>query len=133
MTSLVGQLLIATGLLTLILAVALEAPVLVLALLTIPVGFGSALAIPTITALLVGSVPADRAGTASGVLNTCRQLGGALAVAVFGALVAHRESFAGGMQLSLLIAAILLLVTTAASLQLKKGVRINDSIDQRRA
>jgi DHA2 family methylenomycin A resistance protein-like MFS transporter len=128
-----GQLLIAAGLLTLILAVALQAPVLLLALLTIPVGFGSALAIPTITALLVGSVPADRAGTASGVLNTCRQLGSALAVAVSGALVAHRETFAQGMQLSLLIAAVLLLVTTAASLKLKKGVRINDSIDQRRA
>jgi DHA2 family methylenomycin A resistance protein-like MFS transporter len=93
--------------------------VVLLALLTIPVGFGSALAIPTITALLVGSVPAERAGTASGVLNTCRQLGGALAVAVFGALVAHREAFVDGMRASLLMAAVLLLITTAASLRLR--------------
>ena len=50
--------------------------------------------------------------------NTCRQLGGALAVAVFGALVAHRETFVPGMQVSLVIAAVLLLVTTAASLLL---------------
>jgi DHA2 family methylenomycin A resistance protein-like MFS transporter len=81
-------------------------------------GLGSALAIPTVTALLVGSVPADRAGTASGVLNIWRQLGGALAPAVFGALVAHRETFVPGMQVSLVIAAVLLLVTTAGSLLL---------------
>jgi DHA2 family methylenomycin A resistance protein-like MFS transporter len=89
-----------------------------LSLLTIPVGLGSALAIPTITAVLVGSVPAERAGTASGVLNTCRQVGGALAVAVFGALVAHRETFLDGMQTSLLIAATLLVATAFASLRL---------------
>jgi DHA2 family methylenomycin A resistance protein-like MFS transporter len=113
-----GQFLIAVGLLSLCLGVAVHAPVLLLAVLTIPVGLGSSLAIPTITALLVGSVPAARAGTASGVLNTCRQLGGALAVAVFGALVAHRETFVQGMQVSLVIAALLLLATTAASLRL---------------
>ncbi|AJT69833.1 hypothetical protein T261_8238 [Streptomyces lydicus] len=35
-------------------------------------------------------VPADRAGTASAVLNTGRQAGGAIAVEVFGALPAGR-------------------------------------------
>ena len=114
-----GQFLIALGLVTICLGVASQVSVVLLALLTIPVGFGSALAIPTITALLVGSVPAERAGTASGVLNTCRQLGGALAVAVFGALVAHRETFVQGMQVSLVIAVVLLLTTTAASLRLR--------------
>jgi DHA2 family methylenomycin A resistance protein-like MFS transporter len=116
----VGQLLIVVGLLSLCVGVA-GAPVALLSMLTIPVGLGSALAIPTMTALLVGSVPAERAGTASGALNTCRQLGGALAVAVFGALVAHRETFLDGMRVSLLIAALLLLATTAASLQLRPG------------
>ena len=43
----------------------------------------------------------------------------ALAVAGFGALIAHRETFVDGMRISLLIAALLLLVTTVASLQLK--------------
>jgi DHA2 family methylenomycin A resistance protein-like MFS transporter len=113
-----GQLANAVGLLTLTIAVALQAPMLLIAIMTIPVGFGSALAIPTITALLLSSVPAERAGTASGVLNTCRQLGGALAVAMFGMLIAHRETFVQGMQVSLMIAAVLLLVTAAASLQL---------------
>ncbi len=67
----------------------------------------------------MNSVPAGRAGTASGVLNTCRQMGGALAVAVFGALAAHRETFVQGMQVSLVIAAVLLLATAMATLQLK--------------
>jgi DHA2 family methylenomycin A resistance protein-like MFS transporter len=66
-----GQFLIVVGLLGLCVGV-VGAPVLLLSLLTIPVGFGSALAIPTITALLVGSVPAARAGTASGGVHWLR-------------------------------------------------------------
>jgi uncharacterized protein len=66
-----------------------------------------------------GPAPAERAGIASGVLNTCRQLGGALAVAVFGALVAHRGDFLPGMRVSLGIAALLLLATAAVSLSLR--------------
>jgi DHA2 family methylenomycin A resistance protein-like MFS transporter len=118
-----GQCLMATGLLGLCAAVA-GAPIWLLAVLSILIGLGSSLSVPTLTALLVSSVPAERAGTASGVLNTCRQLGGALAVAVFGALVAQRETFVQGMQVSLVIAAVLLLATAIASLQLRpKGVR----------
>ncbi len=114
-----GQVLIAAGLLSLCAAAAAGTPIWLLAALSILVGFGSALAVPTITALLLGSVPAERAGTASGVLNTFRQVGGALAVAVFGALVAHRETFLQGLEGSLVIAALLLLATAVASLSLK--------------
>ena len=115
----IGQFLIAAGLLGLCAAVASGASIWLLAALSILIGLGSALSVPTLTALLVSSVPAQRAGTASGVLNTCRQLGGALAVAVFGALVAQHETFVQGMQVSLVIAAVLLLGTAIASLQLK--------------
>jgi DHA2 family methylenomycin A resistance protein-like MFS transporter len=113
-----GQFLMAASLLALFFAVA-GAPIVLLSLLTIPIGLGAALSIPTTTALLVGSVPAARAGTVSGVLNTCRQLGGTLAVAVFGALVVHREAFLHGLHLSLLIAAALLLLSGVASLSLE--------------
>ena len=113
-----GQTLMAVGLLGLCVAAA-GAPTVLLSLLTLPVGLGAALAVPTLTALLLGSVPAERAGTASGVLNTSRQLGGALAVAIFGALVAHRETFLAGLRVSLVIAALLLLSTAAASLSLR--------------
>jgi DHA2 family methylenomycin A resistance protein-like MFS transporter len=86
------------------------------AALTVLLGLGSALAVPTLTAVLMSSVPQARAATASGVLNTCRQLGGALAIAVFGALVANPATFLWGLQVSLVIAAVLLLVTAVASL-----------------
>ncbi len=114
----IGQALMAAGLVSLGVA-AIGAPIWLLALLTLPVGFGSALTVPTLTAVLLDRVPAERAGTASGVLNTGRQLGGALAIAVFGALVAPRGSFLHGLQISLAIAAALLLVTAAASLSLR--------------
>ncbi len=44
---------------------------------------------------------------------------GALVVLVFGALVAHRETFLAGLRVSLLIAALLLLATASASLLLR--------------
>jgi len=47
------------------------------------------------------------------------RIGGALSVAVFGALVAHRETFVQDLQVSLVIAAVLLLVTASASLLLR--------------
>ena len=110
--------LMAVGLASLVVAIGVQAPVLLLVSLTIPVGAGSALTIPTITALLLGSVPVERAGTASGVLNTSRQLGGAMAVAVFGMFVAQRETFVSAMQVSLAVGAALLLATMVASLRL---------------
>jgi DHA2 family methylenomycin A resistance protein-like MFS transporter len=113
-----GQALMAAGLLVLGIAAAAGAPVWLVAALTVPVGFGSSLAVPTLTAVLMSSIPAERAGTASGVLNASRQVGGALAIALFGAFVAQRATFVHGLQLSLAIAAALLLVTAAASLTL---------------
>ena len=49
--------------------------------------------------------PEPQAGTASGVFNTSRQIGGALAVAVFGAMLADQDTFMAGLRTSLLIAA----------------------------
>jgi DHA2 family methylenomycin A resistance protein-like MFS transporter len=45
------------------------------------------LAMPAMTAVVVGAVGPDRAGIASGVLNAARQAGGALGVAVLGSLL----------------------------------------------
>ncbi|MGH2457672.1 MAG: MFS transporter, partial [Chloroflexota bacterium] len=103
--------------------VAAESPVALLSVLTMLVGLGAALTIPTMTALLVDSVPAALVGTASGVLNTSRQLGGALAVAIFGALIAQRATVLHGLQVSLLIAVLLLLATMAATLALRSARR----------
>jgi hypothetical protein len=72
-------------------------------------------------AVLLNGVAAQRAGTASGVFNTSRQLGGALAVAVFGALLANPASFLSGVRLSLLLAAAVALLAAAVSLLLRPG------------
>jgi MFS family permease len=81
-------------------AVPATTPAWVTAVVMIFVGLGGPMVIPPVIAVLLGAVGPVRAGTASGVLNTSRQLGGALAVAVFGALVAGPA----GMQISLLLA-----------------------------
>ncbi|HEY6472031.1 MAG TPA: MFS transporter [Acidimicrobiales bacterium] len=54
---------------------------------TLAVGLCS-IAMPALSSLAVGSAPAERAGLAAGVLNTARQAGGALGVAVLGSLLA---------------------------------------------
>lgn len=84
------------------------------------VGIGGGLAMPSATSLLLNAVAPNRSGTASGVLNTSRQVGGALAIAAFGALLAS-EGFNRGMRISLVIAASLLIVTMLASLRLRAG------------
>ncbi|MEV6398980.1 MFS transporter [Streptomyces sp. NPDC051907] len=92
-----------------------------LAVLLVPVGLGLGLAVPSLTAVLLNDIAADRAGMAAGILNSFRQTGGALAVAVFGALVADRGEFLGGLRVVLCVAAVLLAATTAAALMLPRG------------
>ncbi len=52
-------------------------------------GFGTGHAMPA-AAAAIAAAPDRQAGTASGAFNASRQLGGTIAVAVFGALVASR-------------------------------------------
>ena len=73
---------------------------------------------PPATAVLLDAVPEHGVGTASGVFNTSRQLGGALAVAVFGGLLAGRGSFVDGVRISLLLGAAVLAAAAATSLRL---------------
>jgi DHA2 family methylenomycin A resistance protein-like MFS transporter len=89
-----------------------------LALLMIPVGLAGPLVIPPVTAVLLNSVGDHQAGTASGVFNTSRQIGGALAVAVFGATLGHGP-FGHGMRISLLLAAVVALASAVPSLLLQ--------------
>ncbi|RFU87944.1 MFS transporter [Streptomyces triticagri] len=117
-----GQLVGAVGLLTL-LGIGAHTNVWVVAGLMVPVGLGGALAVPALTAMLLDAVPADRAGTAGAALNTARQVGGAIAVAVFGALLAGGESFLTGMHWSVLLAAAGLLATAGATLTLPAAGR----------
>jgi EmrB/QacA subfamily drug resistance transporter len=104
-----------------------SAPVQSLAALMVLVGLAGPTVMPPVTAVLLNSVPPHRAGTASGVFNTSRQIGGALAVAIFGALLANRASFLHGVRASLLIAAVVAMAAAAASMRLTPA-----AIDDRR-
>ena len=79
----------------------------------VPAGAGLGFALPSLTFLLLDSMPPARAGLAGGLFNASRQTGGALAVAVFGALISG--SFPAGMRVALLISTALLAVSTAAA------------------
>lgn len=92
------------------------APLGLLAALMAVVGLGGPTVSPPATAVLLDAVAHDQAGVASGVFNTSRQVGGALAVAVFGGLLAHPDTFVRGVHTSLLIAAGVLAVTTVLAL-----------------
>ena len=49
----------------------------------VPAGTGLGLAVPSVIIVLLDAIPADQAGMAAGLLNSSRQVGGTLAVAVF--------------------------------------------------
>jgi EmrB/QacA subfamily drug resistance transporter len=55
-------------------------------------GFGMALTMAPTTAAAMGSVPVDKAGVGSAVINSMRQVGGSLGIAIMGALLATSVS-----------------------------------------
>lgn len=99
-----GLLSMVVGLLLLASTAQIGSPFLT-ALLLAPISVGGSIAMPAVTSVVLDAVAAERAGTASAIFNTFRQVGGAVGIAVFGSLVADRSAFLEGMQASLLIAA----------------------------
>ncbi|MFF5493240.1 MFS transporter [Streptomyces aquilus] len=112
---LIGQGVALAGLL-LLLSVGAGTPPALVALLLVPMALGCALTVPPLTAVMMEAVPAERAGLAAGVLNSARQVGGGLGIAVFGALVSG--GFVAGMRVSLGIGAALFAVTWLFSFRL---------------
>lgn len=104
------------GLIGMILVAPLGLPLLIAPCLVFT-GGGGATAMPPATALVLASVSPSRAGTASAVFNTFRQVGGAVAIAVFGALVADPTHFVAGMQSSFVVAGAAVLVAALVSLR----------------
>ena len=74
-------------------------------------GFGAGVVVPTMTTALLGSVEPTRSGVASGTLNTARQTGSVIGVALFGSLANGR--LVPGLRLSLLLSIALALVAAA--------------------
>ena len=82
-------------------------------------GVGMAITMTPMTAAALSSVPVDKAGVGSGMLNTFRQVGGALGIAVMGAILASGsnaaladgatkvEAFMNGLHHALYVAAVI--------------------------
>jgi EmrB/QacA subfamily drug resistance transporter len=79
-------------------------------------GIGMAFAMTPTTAAAMGSVPVDKAGVGSAVLNSMRQIGGSLGIAVLGAIIASyisleppdpraQQQFLDGFRTALFVAA----------------------------
>ena len=89
-------------------------------------GTGLGFAVPSVIVVLLDAIPADQAGMGTGLLNSSRQVGGTLAVAVFGAPISHRASFLPGMRASLLIAVVVLAAASVAAFTLPGPRRENE-------
>ncbi|MEU1158615.1 MFS transporter, partial [Streptomyces sp. NPDC005918] len=114
-------------------------PLWLVLVLLVPTGLGGAFAVPALTAQLMDSVPGERAGTASGLLNSLRQTGGAMSVALFGALLAggggEGEGAAGfslaGMHTGLVVVGVTLCVTTVLAAWLLPRTETASKLDLR--
>jgi DHA2 family methylenomycin A resistance protein-like MFS transporter len=87
-------------------------------------GLGGGLAIPAVTAGVMGSAPAALAGIASATLNAGRQIGGVLGVAVLGGIAAGGGGIeVSGMHQAVLIAALGLAAASALALRVGAAPR----------
>jgi EmrB/QacA subfamily drug resistance transporter len=103
-------------------------------------GIGMALTMSPMTSVAMGSVPVDKAGVGSGVLNSFRQVGGSLGIAVMGAILASylhalpgtqlaRQQYVDGLHAALFVSA---LIAFAAAVVAVVLVRVRPSVEQAR-
>ena len=78
-------------------------------------GAGMGLTMTPTTAAAMSAVAVDKAGVGSAVLNSARQVGGSLGIAVMGAIVASGSDFLGGFHDALQVGALLCLVGAAVA------------------
>lgn len=79
----------------------------------IPVGIGGGVVVPAMSSAVLEAVEPAYAGIASAGLNTARQVGGAVGVALFGTLIAG--GLLHGLRVSLLIAALALCASSSVT------------------
>jgi DHA2 family methylenomycin A resistance protein-like MFS transporter len=103
-----------------VLAAASDAPLAMIIAGSVLLGLCS-LAMPAMTAVVVGSAGREHAGLASGILNAARQAGGALGVAILGALFASAQTAGQGatLRLPLTVAAVGYLVAIGLTLAIR--------------
>ena len=94
------------------------------AFLLIPTGMG--LAIPAVTTAILGATEKTFSGVATGVLNAGRQAGGAMGVAIFGALCGRSETnIVHGLRSSAIVATVLLAIVGAIAFRFISNVAVN--------
>jgi EmrB/QacA subfamily drug resistance transporter len=93
-------------------------------------GVGMAMTMSPMTAAAMSSVPVDKAGVGSGVLNSFRQLGGSLGIALMGAILASyvttpnrhsleaAQQFVNGLHAALLVAALITFLAAVVAIVL---------------
>jgi MFS family permease len=97
-------------------------------------GFGMSMVMTPATAAAMGSVPVDKSGVGSAVLNAFRQVGGTLGIAIMGAVVASQISvaprssaylgqFVDGYHLGLYVAAGIALTGAVVAVAMVRKVR----------
>jgi DHA2 family methylenomycin A resistance protein-like MFS transporter len=90
------------------------------------IGVGVALAVPSINTALLAHVEPRSVGIASGLLNTARQIGGALGVGIFGSLIARTAGNpVAGLHTAVVLAGVLMMagaVIAIAGLKTSGGV-----------
>ncbi len=89
----------------------------------IALGAGLGLVVPPMTSSLLGSVDRARSGVASGTLNSMRQTGSVIGVALFGSLIANVWQFDRGLHLALGGSIAVLLVAALAASRIGPAVR----------
>ena len=103
-------------------------------------GVGMSCVMAPASAAAMSGVPVDRAGVGSAVLNSSRQLGGSLGIAVIGAIMTHEiggrqtpHAFVHGLSVALEVAAVIALVgAVIAAVAVRTHVDPTDSMERGR-
>ncbi len=107
-----------------LLSVGASTPYLAMIVQISVLGFGAGMIVPVITSEMLGSVERSRSGVAAGTLNTMRQAGSSIGVALYGSLIASR--FVPGVHISLAISIGLMVVIVALTPLLDRRLRQQD-------
>jgi len=94
-------------------------------------GVGMALTMSPMTSAAMASVPIDKAGVGSGVLNSFRQVGGSLGIALMGAILAsylapgdrNPQDFVNGLHAALTVSAVIVFAGAAVAVLTVKPSR----------
>ena len=105
------------------------------------IGIGGGLSVP-LTAMILGAMPVDHAGVASGIFNAAREVAGLLGITVIGAILTARQSaavhagkapldaFLSGYRAGLLVAALLVAAGGIAAWVALRGTKQREDADE---